>query len=87
MGTHLLFNFEYDKMKTEDVPMDSRIQRSLNKWLCWKENPGGPISRTEKLLLPEFLSWTYDMILLFQTKREQQKGILSLTLSHLESIS
>lgn len=39
-----------------------------------------------KAVLPKFLNCAYDMILLFQTEQEQQKRMLSLTLSHLESI-
>lgn len=38
LGIHLLLNLEYDEMKIDHVPMDSRIQGSLDKWLCSKGN-------------------------------------------------
>lgn len=38
VGIHLLLNLEYDEMKIDHVPTDSRIQGSLDKWLCSKGN-------------------------------------------------
>lgn len=48
MGTHLLLNFEYDEMKTEDIPMNSRIQRSLKELPALEISTALPLSPSEQ---------------------------------------